>query len=257
MKKTVSIRALLIALMLIFTFTIPALVSANTMAAPVEVVEATAIEAPTVSAPIDVSKIIPDTTALVDEISTAKDEINYTVQEVIEEMTEVKIEEVPSSFCDYCGSEDHSFAYCVQHSIDNGAVGRWIIPNVGINVACYPARGYTAEELAYQQAVVDAADSASIVETNAFDFIGDHSNQSFSALKYVNVGDEAYMDYGSYQQKYVCTKFVYGHNYNGRLTDADCIEIEDYSFNDGGITCYTCNGCSQNIILVCFQPVYD
>ena len=87
--------------------------------------------------------------------------------------------------------------------------------------------------------------------------IADHSNQEFSALKYVSVGAEAYVDYGSYQQKYVCTKFEYGHNDDGTLLDADYNVIYYYDYNDGGITCYTCNGNSYNIILVCFQPVYD
>ena len=80
---------------------------------------------------------------------------------------------------------------------------------------------------------------AIVSAANNFDIIGGHSNQAFSTLKNVNVGDIAYMDSGAYQQKYICTKFIYGHKDNGYLTDADHNDIQEYSFNDGGITCYT------------------
>lgn len=77
----------------------------------------------------------------------------------------------------------------------------------------------------------------------------------FIFCSYNIIGD--YVDYGSYQQKYVCTKFGYGHNDDGQLQDENYNAIYYYDYNDGGITCYTCNGSSYNIILVCFQPVYD
>lgn len=151
---------------------------------------------------------------------------------------------------------DHSYDYCGQRSVDKGAVGRLVIPSVGINVAFYYVdKVYENVDLA--QRVTYAWDSATFYKYNGTEVIADHSNQEFSALKYVSVGAEAYVDYGSYQQKYVCTKFGYGHNDDGQLQDENYNAIYYYDYNDGGITCYTCNGSSYNIILVCFQPVYD
>lgn len=262
MKKIISIRALLIALMLVLTFAIPALVSAQNLAAPVDVAEASPIENSAEDPAIVPSKTIPDDSALTDEISDSEDGTGDlaedSVEEAVEKTTEAEVvcEASPSPLCDYCGSKDHSYAYCAQRAIDNGAVGRWSIPSVGINVAFYYVdRIY--ENVALGQRITDAWDSATYYTYNGTYVIADHSNQEFSALKYVSVGAEAYVDYGSYQQKYVCTKFEYGHNDDGTLLDADYNVIYYYDYNDGGITCYTCNGNSYNIILVCFQPVYD
>lgn len=262
MKKINSIRALLIALMLVLTFAIPALVSAQNLAAPVDVAEASPIENSAEDPAIVPSKTIPDDSALTDEISDSEDGTGDlaedSVEEAVEKTTEAEVvcEASPSPLCDYCGSKDHSYAYCAQRAIDNGAVGRWSIPSVGINVAFYYVdRIY--ENVALGQRITDAWDSATYYTYNGTYVIADHSNQEFSALKYVSVGAEAYVDYGSYQQKYVCTKFEYGHNDDGTLLDADYNVIYYYDYNDGGITCYTCNGNSYNIILVCFQPVYD
>lgn len=262
MKKIISIRALLIALMLVLTFAIPALVSAQNLAAPVDVAEASPFENSAEDPAIVPSKTIPDDSALTDEISDSEDGTGDlaedSVEEAVEKTTEAEVvcEASPSPLCDFCGSKDHSYAYCAQRAIDNGAVGRWSIPSVGINVAFYYVdRIY--ENVALGQRITDAWDSATYYTYNGTYVIADHSNQEFSALKYVSVGAEAYVDYGSYQQKYVCTKFEYGHNDDGTLLDADYNVIYYYDYNDGGITCYTCNGNSYNIILVCFQPVYD
>lgn len=194
MKKIISIRALLIALMLVLTFAIPALVSAQNLAAPVDVAEASPIENSAEDPAIVPSKTTPDDSALTDEISDSEDDTGDLAEDSVEEAVEK---------------------------------------------------------------TTDAWDSATYYTYNGTYVIADHSNQEFSALKYVSVGAEAYADYGSYQQKYVCTKFEYGHNDDGTLLDADYNVIYYYDYNDGGITCYTCNGNSYNIILVCFQPVYD
>ena len=262
MKKIISIRALLIALMLVLTFAIPVLVSAKNLAATVDVAEAAPIVVPAEISTIDTSETTPGATVLPEEISTLDDDTSDlsedVVEDEIEESTETEsVSEVsPAPLCDYCGSQNHSYSYCAQRAIDNGAVGRLSIPGVGINVAFYYVdRIY--ENVALGQRITDAWDSATYYTYNGTYVIADHSNQEFSALKYVSVGAEAYVDYGSYQQKYVCTKFEYGHNDDGTLLDADYNVIYYYDYNDGGITCYTCNGNSYNIILVCFQPVYD
>lgn len=169
------------------------------------------------------------------------------------EIEEKPAEPTPAATCSYCGGSGHSSTYCGQKAVDNGATGRWIIPGVGINVACYQP------STSYGQDIADAWDSAAYFGYAGLDIVCDHSNQEFSALKYVYVGMEAYMDYGSYRQKYVCTRFEYGHNDGTYLMDADYNQIYPvYSdYNTGGITCYTCNGNWQNIILVSFQPVSD
>lgn len=262
MKKVISIRALLIALMLVLTFAIPALVSAQNLTASVDVAEASPIENSIEDPAIDPSETTPNASAITDEISDPEDATGDlaedSVEEAVEETTEPEVvyEASPSPLCDYCGSQDHSYAYCAQRAIDNGAVGRWSIPSVGINVAFYFVdRIY--ENVALGQRITDAWDSATYYTYNGTYVIADHSNQEFSALKYVSVGAEAYADYGTYQQKYICTKVEYGHNDDGTLLDADYNVIYYYDYNDGGITCYTCNGNSYNILLVCFQPVYD
>ena len=64
------------------------------------------------------------------------------------------------------------------------------------------------------------------------------------------------MDFGTYKQKYICTKIEYGHNDDGIMCDANWTPLYTYDFNYGGITCYTCNGCWQSIFVAAFQPVY-
>lgn len=267
MKKIISIRALLIALMLTFTFAIPALASVKTQAEPVEADQAVPTEPVTETASIDIATPTSDaqdaaveTEVIDNKIDTVSEEtddvIEETAEEVVETASEVEAEDPPIPCCSYCGSADHSYDYCGQRSVDKGAVGRLVIPSVGINVAFYYVdKVYENVDLA--QRVTDAWDSATFYKYNGTEVIADHSNQEFSALKYVSVGAEAYVDYGSYQQKYVCTEFGYGHNDDGQLQDENYNAIYYYDYNDGGITCYTCNGSSYNIILVCFQPVYD
>lgn len=265
MKKINSIRALLIALMLVFTFAIPALASAKTQAMPVEADQAVPTEPVTETASIDIATPTSDiqdatveTEVIDNEIDTVSEEtddvIEETSDEVVETASEVEPEDTPLPCCSYCGSEDHSYAYCTQRSIDNGAMGRWVIPSVGINVATYCGIDNSKQEL---QELCDDLDSAAYFPYRYTSVIVDHNNQGFSPLKYVQVGNEAYMDYGSYKQKYICTKFEYGYNDNGLLRDANWTAIHTYDFNDGGITCYTCNSGSGDIIFLCFQPVYD
>lgn len=266
MKKINSIRALLIALMLTFTFAITALASVKTQAMPVEADQAVPTEPVTETASIDIATPTSDThdatveTEVIDnEIDTVSEEtddvIEETAEEVVETASEVEPEDTPLPCCSYCGSKDHSYAYCAQRAIDNGAVGRWSIPSVGINVATY--QGVTGDA-ATNQEVCDRWDSAVYwLHYCTIPVIADHSNQEFSTLKYVSVGDYAYMDYGSYAQSYICTKVIYGHNNDGLLCDDNWTPLYTYDYNVGGITCYTCNGNSYNILLVCFQPVYD
>lgn len=258
MKRTNFIPAALLAL--ITCATIVLLVTFNAQAHPVSKPGSSSAAAYS-SAPTsaDVEK---NTYDIVEDVPADPNESAVTTE--VEETPPTEPAEKPSSpselaskpspaCCSYCGSQDHSYNYCAQRFVDNGAMGRWIIPGVGINVACYQPT------TAYGQDITDAWDSAAYFGYAGLDIIADHSNQEFSALKHVSVGMEAYMDYGSYRQKYVCTRFEYGHNDGDYLMDADYNQIYPvYSdYNTGGITCYTCNGNWQNIILVSFQPVSD
>lgn len=160
---------------------------------------------------------------------------------------------VPSC-CEYYGTSSHS--HDPLRFLSNGYVGRWVVPSVGIDVACYYYDEYFSDSHLVQQ-LTDAWDSAAFWPCGAQIVISDHSNQSFSSVKYITAGTTAYMDVGDYRQKFVCTKVVYGYNDNGILRDDNFNRIKDNGFNAGGITLQTCNGNSYNIILVCFQPVYD
>lgn len=171
MKKIISIRALLIALMLTFTFAIPALASVKTQAVPVEADQASPTEPVTETASIDITTPFSGPTETLSESGVAEskidmvtkesdDVIEETAEEVVETASEVEAEDPPIPCCSYCGSVDHSYDYCGQRSVDKGAVGRLVIPSVGINVAFYYVdKVYENVDLA--QRVTDAWDTHS------------------------------------------------------------------------------------------------
>ena len=276
MKKVSAIHALMIALMICLTLAIPLRASATAQAYPTkpssesttvseptsEPAEAPIVQSPEVAYVEDDEPAVEETSAPEEDTASPTEEASTSTEDVSLCATEevAASEPTPPPCCDYCGSANHSYAHCAQRAVDNGANGRWVVPNAGINVACYWTTGHcSASEyeaaLARAQAIVDAWDSATISDMSCGGLvIGDHSNQEFSALKYVYEGMEAYMDYGTYQQKYVCTRFEYGHNNEtGGITDENYNRI----YTDAGdILCYTCNGCWQNLIVAVFSPVY-
>lgn len=145
--------------------------------------------------------------------------------------------------CDYCGSQNHMSYRCANKSVSNGAIGRWIIPDVGVDVACYASDS---------QSVCDAQDSACYFAEGVQKLIADHDSQGFQGIKYCSVGTLAYMDQGNGSRKaYVCTDVFSGHN-NGQITDAAGNPVSE--MNDGGIACYTCDGSSENVVVAFFQP---
>lgn len=248
MKKNNLTRILPVVLMLCLTFAIPLTAStqAHGCALETDVAESTIVAAddasPTISSENEdlLTNFHP-----AKELSVSRDPGDCYLP----------IDAAPAnSGCSYCGSQYHSYNYCAQRSVDNGAAGRWVVPSVGINVAVYNGSGYGGT--LSNQEICDRWDSAAYYFLNGMSKIADHSNQEFSALKYVSVGMNAYMDYGSYRQKYVCPRFEYGHNDIDYLYDADYNPL-DSNYNPGGITCYTCNGNWRDIILASFQPVYD
>lgn len=164
-------------------------------------------------------------------------------------VTDETVEEASPDCCSYCGASSHSSSICATRSVAGGAYGRWVIPSVGINVAAYYTPGDTAS-----QAVIDASDSASLISLDGVSFLSDHNNQGFSTLKNVSVGTEAYMNFGSYQQKYICTSFEYAR-YTDHLvhSDGSNIYFDDYAI--GTLICQTCHGSNDGVILLSFRPL--
>ena len=124
-----------------------------------------------------------------------------------------------------------------------GMIGRWQMPSVGIDVALFNSGS---------QETVDNVDSAAYFRFGTMYTIADHSNQKFKVLNKCEVGDKAFIDNGLEKVEYVCTAKFKGHNTTKDLTDENYNTIK-YS-NEGGITCYTCDGGWQNIWVLFFQP---
>lgn len=130
----------------------------------------------------------------------------------------------------------------MQHR--SGMTGRWIIPNLGVNVATFRS---------WEQYIVDQVDSAAMFTLGSMDTIADHDYQGFKSIIGCSVGTKAYFDYGNGRNEYVCTASFPGYNIKSTLTDNNYLDISNR--NPRGITCYTCNGNSHNIWIVFFQPV--
>lgn len=117
--------------------------------------------------------------------------------------------------------------------------GRLYIPSVGIDVALYYGN---------DQAATDRADSASIFAYGTYDdeIIADHSNQDFSKLFGVSVGDTGYIrlsDGGTINIR--CAEVFNGHNTGTELTDSDYNNVMgqyDYLM-------YTCRNGWRNILI--------
>lgn len=169
-----------------------------------------------------------------------------------------------SDCCSYCGRPGHTYDYCAQRSIDDyGATGRWVIPSLGIDVACYYYPTFCPEEeiadkmeslVATAQAIVDAPDSAWLGDSFVDQIIGDHASQGFDALYACTEGTRAYMDYGAYRQEYICVGVEQGYNLDTDTTD-ELNNSVNYK-NAGGIRCETCNDSKGvSITIAYFQPV--
>ena len=149
-----------------------------------------------------------------------------------------------SRSCDFCNASSHGAMFCSQKAVKEGALGRWVIPSVGINVACYEAASDA-------QKVTDKKDSAAFIKKQNITLLADHNYQGFNAIKKCEVGTVAYMDTGDRKQKFVCTQVFEGYNVGTELTDLDGNVIEFES----GYTNYTCHFFSDRITIVHFEPV--
>ena len=148
--------------------------------------------------------------------------------------------------CSYCDDNAHTFVSCPIKSVEEGAVGRWVVPDVGVNVACFPV-------VDDAQKVTDARYSAAFWTGKDTTYVADHNYQGFNAIKRCEVGTVAYMDNGKDVQEYICTNVIQGYNAGTHLTDLAGNPIKFYV--DGGITNYTCNYFKDTITIVQFAPV--
>jgi sortase (surface protein transpeptidase) len=136
----------------------------------------------------------------------------------------------------------------VKKSLDKGAVGRWSIPDVKVNVAVYAS----TESAKENNAIVDAKDSAIYMKKGLGHLIGDHNYQGFNAIKQCKVGTIAYLDTGDGVKKYICTRVFLGYNEKYYLADENHVE---YKMAVGIIANYTCNDTKGSITIVEFAAV--
>lgn len=130
-------------------------------------------------------------------------------------------------------------------TIDNEHIGRLYIPSVNIDVGLYYETDYNK-----WQSVTDRNDTACYFSNrDGCHIIADHNNQSFSALKNVNVGDTLYILYGNKYDIYECVAAFDAHNTGYEIIDNDGKDIQDtYDF-----ICYTCIDSWRNISVVALE----
>ena len=121
--------------------------------------------------------------------------------------------------------------------------GRLLIPSAGIDVALFvwgtePEGDVSPEqrEEIVRQSVTDAEDSAILYSDGIGNIIADHSNQSFSALTAVAVGDPAYILAGDSVVSLQCDLVTDGINSGQGITDADGVWVT----SNEDFVCYTC-----------------
>ena len=181
-----------------------------------------------------------DTTSETEEV--AKEETDSTETET-DKITETTPEETKPTPKPESNTEQNTTASKDTHSTAENYVGRFKIPSVGVNVACYAGSA---------QSIVDAKDSAAYFYGFGHTIIGDHKHQGFSAIKSCTVGTKATMNTPNGVESYTCVGIIKGHNTGTALTDSDYVDI-DYLY-PGALACYTCNENWQNVTIVFFMP---
>ncbi len=139
--------------------------------------------------------------------------------------------------------------------------GRLVIPAAGIDVALFswgtePVGDYSTDKLVevVRQAVVDNEDSALLYYDDLVgNIIADHSNQDFSALPNVQIGDSAYILSGDRMVTLRCSFTENGINTGYGITDAD----GSWTHEDVDYVCYTCLEDWTHILIVGFETVSE
>ena len=122
--------------------------------------------------------------------------------------------------------------------------GRLVVPSVGIDVALFnwgpePVGDYSTDKIVeiVRQEVVDREDSALLYYDDPVgNIIADHSNQDFSALSNVKVGDAAYILSGDRMVTLECSFISDGVNTGYGITDKD----GGWNHPDTDYVLYTC-----------------
>ena len=122
-------------------------------------------------------------------------------------------------------------------------VGRFSVPGVGVDVACYDSS---------EQSVVDKKDSAAFFYDCGHTIIGDHVDQGFGALKSVEVGQQAQLNTPDGIEGYKCVDIIQGHNTGMELTDANYTNIAE--MYPDALVAYTCNGNWKDVTILFFMP---
>ncbi len=139
----------------------------------------------------------------------------------------------------------------------DGMEGRLLIPSAGIDVALFTwidvpvvvDEGPDKIIEQVRQAIVDNTDSAALYNDGHGNIIADHSNQDFSNLSKVSVGDSAYLLAGDHIISLQCDLVTDGTNTLNGIVGADgkpANEGEDY-------TCYTCLEDWTHVLIVGFK----
>ena len=130
---------------------------------------------------------------------------------------------------------------CTEVELPIEYLGRFYIPAVGVDVACYRSSA---------QSVADAADSAAYFFACGHDVIADHVNQGFGAIKGCKIGDGAQLVTAEGTEHYTCVGLIQGHNTGIALTDLAYNPIDD--MYPDTLVCYTCNDNWRNVTIVFF-----
>ena len=147
--------------------------------------------------------------------------------------------------CMHCGSPFHRSEDCLSLSLRRGAIGRWIIPDVQIDVAVFASN---------QQTVVDETDSAGWFSYGQNTLIADHWNQGFNAIKQCTPGMTAELQQETQTVSYICTRVDTGFNTGTGILDNQGNDLIDYT-EKNYVICYTCNDQKGNITFVMFKPL--
>lgn len=147
--------------------------------------------------------------------------------------------QIPESTNNNANSSANQAKAIIQEFTTYGTAGRLYVN--GINVALYN------DGTSGSQATVDAKDSASFFRYKGTTIICDHTNQGFSAIKTVKVGDEAYIKYedGSVLTL-ICTGTDQGHNLTDDIVDSNGNSV----YGAYPIVMYTCNENWHNVTIV-------
>lgn len=144
--------------------------------------------------------------------------------------------------------KEASTANKTSSSNSDSYVGRWSIPSVGANVACYNRSGQ-------HQEIVDGNDNAAYYYAYGHVIIADHVNQAFYGLKNCSVGTQASFTSNSGTTNYTCVGVINGYNTGSGLTDSNYNSIENMYPNT--LVCYTCNENPNGVTIAFFSTGTD